>query len=474
MASCPNLASTFREHYPNPYDYVKALLGLGVQQNVIYKMLVDIDFKVINKDDGNAISGGMLTECFKHIRASIPQNEGELKLLKEETIYGNEITSTAKITKMNMILMGNSICVQHCLRALKDTEDARAIIIVPEGFLTANAYSKVRKFLLEKYSLHSVVSLPHGTFKPYTDVKMSILVFKNRKSNSKDIWYYKIKDDGYTLNTKRKKKNGSNDFDILLAERNLDTENIKFLTEIGFSVLKFKDLKENKYNLTLTEYDSIQYDSQFNLIKLEKLVFEAKKRNGDSNLPVWSVTNDNGFIASEERFNEQVASDNKSNYKFVEPNSFAYNPSRINVGSIVLNETQDFGCVSPMYVVFEVEEEKVLPKYLKYIFETSPMKNIINELASGSVRKTLNFKKLLVVSVPIPSIEKQSKIINEIENYEKIINCSSEIINSYIPIISESDNGTEYSLSEIVTEMKTDLLVGIIVKMQNNLYILDQ
>lgn len=61
MPHCPPITNAF-SFYDKPYEYVKKLLEAGVYQNVIYKMLVDIDFSVVNKDDKSEISGGEQAE----------------------------------------------------------------------------------------------------------------------------------------------------------------------------------------------------------------------------------------------------------------------------------------------------------------------------------------------------------------------------------------------------------------------------
>ena len=84
-------------------------------------------------------------------------------------------------------------------------------------------------------------------------------------------------------------------------------------------------------------YKKFTFETQQQLISLGELVEELTIRNSIS-VPVWSVTNDRGFVLSEENFSERVASKDVSNYKLVPPQNFAYSPPRINVGSINYNK----------------------------------------------------------------------------------------------------------------------------------------
>lgn len=99
-----------------------------------------------------------------------------------------------------------------------------------------------------------------------------------------------------------------------------------------------------------------------------------------------------------------------SNYKIVKTGQFAYNPSRINLGSIAL--LRDDSCiVSPMYIVFEVSNlQKVLPEYLLLWFEREEFQRSTLFYAMGSVRDTFSFDLMQEVQIPIPDIEVQKSI----------------------------------------------------------------
>ena len=181
-------------------------------------------------------TGGFLIESFRHIFNNMARTETNQKILRESTVYGNEITNTARITKMNMILAGDghnniemkdslanpvdggttytdekgimhhngfdivlanmpysqktkygnlydlpstngdSICVQHCMKAINSaSENGRMALVVPEGFLFRKDLTKTREYLLNHCQLQSIISLPQGVFLPYTGVKTDII-----------------------------------------------------------------------------------------------------------------------------------------------------------------------------------------------------------------------------------------------------------------------------------------------------------
>ena len=100
------------------------------------------------------------------------------------------------------------------------------------------------------------------------------------------------------------------------------------------------------------------------------------------------------------------------NYKIVNSSQFAYNPSRINLGSIAINQG-DPCIISPMYVVFEiVKQDELLPEYLALWTRRKEFQRSTLFYASGSVRDTFGFENMRNTKVPIPPIDVQKAIIS--------------------------------------------------------------
>ena len=139
-----------------------------------------------------------------------------------------------------------------------------------------------------------------------------------------------------------------------------------------------------------------------------------RNRNRDDHT-VLSVSNQKGFIAQSEQFEErEVASEDKSNYKVVRRNDFAYNPARINVGSIARLTNYDCGIVSPMYTCFHTYET-VLPEFLDYFFESRYFAVEVDKRLEGSVRLCLSYDGLCDIPIQIPNVEKQQAIIQKLD-----------------------------------------------------------
>lgn len=151
--------------------------------------------------------------------------------------------------------------------------------------------------------------------------------------------------------------------------------------------------------------------------RIGKYIFEENNRNfGLETINVKGVN-------SSSTFDETRANTNGldfSNYKIVKKDWFAYNPSRINLGSIALYKNEDDCIVSPMYCVFSIQsKEKLLPEYLMLWLERKEFHRSTLFFAMGSVRDTFDFSLMQNAAIPIPEIGIQKAIAEMYTVYNK-------------------------------------------------------
>lgn len=127
---------------------------------------------------------------------------------------------------------------------------------------------------------------------------------------------------------------------------------------------------------------------------------------------VLSAVNTGELVRSEDYFNKQVFSKSLEKYKVVDKFNFAYNPSRINIGSIGMLEEDFQGAVSPIYIVFKPKDE--YQYFIQNMLRLDFIKEYIKQFSSGSVRQALSFKDFSSIPVVIPPI----KIINKFNDFE--------------------------------------------------------
>jgi type I restriction enzyme, S subunit len=148
-------------------------------------------------------------------------------------------------------------------------------------------------------------------------------------------------------------------------------------------------------------------------------ISEVTIRKGDSEAEILSVTNNRGFVRSLEVFDKQVFSEDASNYKLVRYNDLAYNPSRINVGSVARCTFREGGSVSPMYVVVRCKPS-LLPQYLLYFLKSDIGRRHITHRSVGAVRSQLRFKDLEQIEVPLPPVVEQERIVRILDEADKL------------------------------------------------------
>ncbi|MBP7842736.1 restriction endonuclease subunit S [Candidatus Woesebacteria bacterium] len=144
------------------------------------------------------------------------------------------------------------------------------------------------------------------------------------------------------------------------------------------------------------------------LKQLKPYIKQRTERTGElSKLPVQGVSNTQNFIKTK----ANTTNINFENYKVVKKHDFAYNPSRLNIGSIALRNDEDC-IVSPIYVVFEVvNKAELLPEYLFLWFSRNSFCDYVYFYAFGSVRDTFEYSLMEEVVLPIPDIEVQKSIV---------------------------------------------------------------
>ena len=147
----------------------------------------------------------------------------------------------------------------------------------------------------------------------------------------------------------------------------------------------------------------------------------TKNRN---NLPLesYSITNEAGFIPQNEKFENggYVADADKTMYTIVPPQSFAYNPARINVGSIgYYNGTKDV-IVSSLYIVFKTSEA-IHDDFLMAWFKSDIFNHLIYTLQEGGVRQYFFYDKMVQCPILLPKTPEQEKIAKLVNSLYKTI-----------------------------------------------------
>ena len=157
--------------------------------------------------------------------------------------------------------------------------------------------------------------------------------------------------------------------------------------------------------------------------KFSEITFLAGVKNKD-NLPLesYSITNEDGFIPQDEKFENggTMRDADKRMYYIVPPHSFAYNPARINVGSIGYQNLSKKVIVSSLYEVFQTTEN-IDDRFLWHWFKSPDFQKLIEQLQEGGVRLYFYYDKLCMGTLSFPCLEEQRRIWRYLDAIDHLI-----------------------------------------------------
>jgi len=206
------------------------------------------------------------SNCYEVILAN-PPFKGSID---ESDIGENFRTKTKKTELLFLELIYNLL-----------NNSGKSAVIVPDGVLFGNskAHKKIRELLLERCRLDAVISMPSGVFKPYAGVSTAILFFTKGES-TKEVWFYDMQEDGFSLDDKRTPQPEKNDIpDILEKFKKRHDEKPTDRKGKAFFV-PFEEIKKNNFDLSISKYKEIEYEEVVyekpEVIKKQILDYENK------------------------------------------------------------------------------------------------------------------------------------------------------------------------------------------------------
>lgn len=136
------------------------------------------------------------------------------------------------------------------------------------------------------------------------------------------------------------------------------------------------------------------------VLSLDDVTINIRDRVHNNNYRVLSALNSGILQPSDEYFTKQVFSKDISNYIIVAENDFAYNPARVNIGSLGINDLGYTGCVSPVYVVFRTENN--YQNFMRFFVKSKRFQEEVKTRASGSVRQAMNYADFSLIRLVYP------------------------------------------------------------------------
>lgn len=179
----------------------------------------------------------------------------------------------------------------------------------------------------------------------------------------------------------------------------------------------------SKHDAKIPELRFKGFEDNWIIYSFSGLLIKNSSKNKNLEVEnIESISNKNGFTKQSEQFDGyRVASLDLSNYYVIKGNQFAYNPSRINVGSIAYKRKgEEDSIISPLYVSFSTKNN-INDAFLWYWFRTSSFKKQRIQFSEGGVRDTLPFENLKKMRIKLPRLNEQQKIGSLLSKVDQLI-----------------------------------------------------
>ncbi|MCM1067273.1 MAG: N-6 DNA methylase [Muribaculaceae bacterium] len=409
-----------------------------------------------------------------------PYQNQNISLILANPPFGNKEKDESILNKYALHRTDN-IVKTECLfieKALNElAPDGELAIVIPDGVLGCQPTVCVRKLIKDQALIKAVISLPKHTFAPsgVPTISTSVLYIKkycaeffsklhlshteeeieNLKARygyiDYNIFMAVANQIGYDPNGSAS-RSGINDLDDILASyRTAQSHNLYIgeqfheISDKAF-VINSK-LLESRIDARYYWFNNLLSKRQFEYVELGDYIeksgvsFSPKDFAPSETFSIVSVTNTLGIILDEDDEKKfEVEGRNITKSKIVHTGDIAYNPYRINVGSIgIVGEEFDGLLISPSYVVFRTTnglDAKVLCALLKNDFYNT----YIDIYGIGTIRTSLSFTKLKKLKIPRALV---GDIAPVNDAYEKITRLKEQIRN----VESEMQNNISSFLS---------------------------
>ncbi|MBN2441719.1 MAG: N-6 DNA methylase [Spirochaetales bacterium] len=432
----------------------------------IVRIIIDLIDPLYNETiyDPCCGTGGFLISAIKHIQKKSKNTLTGHDVPETITLWGREISETAEIARMNMIIMGNQhtsisrtdslghpienkfdviltnfpfsqktnygnyygypnndanpVFLKHVINALKP--GGRAGIVVPDGLLfdKSNDYMKVRADLLKTCALTAVIQLDPFVFKPYTGQPTSILIFtKGRPTEC--VWFFDVVNDGFKKTNSKKGRPAIEATDLVLL-RTLWPE--KSSSPRSFSV-DIDAIEKNDYKLTMNTYKTkikrgVPIATIGTLCDVPIIGSTPSRKTGKywNGMYPWVKISDMGpmYINDTE---EKITGDGikGSSVKKIPAGTLLFS-FKLTIGKVGIAGRELYTNEAIAGLIPRDKTDSTLVKYLYYILPTIDFTPYSQRAAKGY---TLNSGSITGIEIPFPAFPIREKIIKACDEKAK-------------------------------------------------------
>lgn len=320
----------------------------------------------------------------------------------------------------------------------------RAGVVVPEGiiFQSSNAYKALRRMLVEENYLYAVVSLPAGVFNPYSGVKTSILLLDKtlaRRSNS--VLFVKVSADGFDLGAQRREIEHNDVPEALRLVKAFQTDPAADLPESSLSkvVQKSRLAESGEYNLSPERYkDNAVVHNAWPMVALEEVLdyeqpteYIVKSVNYSDEFDIPVLTPGKTFILG---YTDEKHGIYRKELPVIIFDDFTTAFKLVDF---------PFKVKSSAMKILHAKKDVIDIRYAYYVMQGIKFNSLTH--------KRYWISEFSKIPIPLPPIEVQHEIVEEIEGYQKVIDGARQVVENYKPTIPIDHSWPRIKLGEILS-----------------------
>ena len=192
--------------------------------------------------------------------------------------------------------------------------------------------------------------------------------------------------------------------------------------------------------------------------KLGELITQRREKNDGSDLPICGVSKD-GLIPPKQKDADT------SIYNVFYRDDFIFNPARMELNSIAINDMYDRAICSSLYEVFYVHRtDLLLPHYLELIIRQKWFTRYCEFLGQGSAREYCRFGNISEIEIEFPPIEEQQKIVDyntAIENRIALKQKINDNLQATAQAIYKKHFIEDVDVSKLPSDWRIDILENV-------------
>lgn len=339
---------------------------------------------------------------------------------------GKSVLSLFEIGKISSLT--ESLFLERCINLLKP--GGRMGIVLPEGVMNNVALKKVREYIEGKAKIINITSIPQDVFiASGATIKPSILFLQKltdherilslQKKLNYDIALINIQNAGITANGAYSQ---NNQFPQAIREFNnykLNNNNIEY------DLLKIVPYKEIinwsvSHNLNSTLNNSDKYPNKTLKTFLQKNKNVIKINDSEEYKRITIRVNNNGILLRDIKKGTEIGT--KRQY-VIHEGQFAISKIDARNGAMgIIPKELEGAVVTPDFLTYDIDESIILPEYLEMIISTNRFIEFCQKFSSGTTnRQRLNETLFLNAKIPLPSLNTQQSLVEEITILKNII-----------------------------------------------------